>query len=119
MSAVTAAELLDALEAAGVALALDEAGELVLRAPRGVLTPDIRAAIQERRDAIVMLVQERRRGAFDATAAPRWRAAWERRRRMPHAALERAIDMADPAAFEREISIYEATAPRAIGGEAA
>lgn len=111
MSEVTAEEVVTVLEGEGVVFTLDSAGELVIRSPRGLLTPDLRAAIQVFKPAIVAIVQGRRR-VFDGAAGPRWRQAWERARAMPHVALEAAIDASDLAAFDRELAVYvAATAP--------
>ena len=63
----TPACLLAVLTANGAAFSLDAAGELVITAPKGLLTPDLRAAISEwRADLIALLacVSCRRRPRF-------------------------------------------------------
>ena len=49
---MTAAVVMDALEALGVRFALDTAGEVVVDAPRGVLTEERRAALTGQREGI-------------------------------------------------------------------
>ena len=48
----TPGRLMDTLERAGVRFALDAAGEVTIRAPRGVLSDEQRAALAEHRDGI-------------------------------------------------------------------
>ena len=52
----TPACLLAVLTANGAAFSLDAAGELVITAPKGLLTPDIRAAISEWRADLIALL---------------------------------------------------------------
>jgi len=54
--AIAAAELMDALAARGVRFGL-RAGRLVLDAPHGVLTPEVRAAVAVQKAAIERLVR--------------------------------------------------------------
>jgi TubC N-terminal docking domain len=91
------------------------AGRLVVDAPQGALTPDMRALLAEHRDALLEHAQRRERLAFDAWASPLYAAVWAaaRERRgsaapAPHLALEHAIDTADRKAFERELREYQA-----------
>ena len=48
----TPGRLMDTLEHVGVRFALDAAGEVVIRAPRGALSDEQRAALAEHRDGI-------------------------------------------------------------------
>ena len=52
----TPACLLAVLTANGAAFSLDAAGELVITAPKCLLTPDIRAAISEWREDLIALL---------------------------------------------------------------
>lgn len=63
-----AARLLAQLEGGGVTVEARD-GELRFRAPKGVVTPDLRARLVARRDAILALVARRRDGAGDRTVA--------------------------------------------------
>ncbi len=49
---MTPGTLMDELERAGVRFALDAASEVVVKAPRGTLTDEHRAALVEHRDGI-------------------------------------------------------------------
>jgi len=113
--------LLAALDAAGVTLTLDAAGQLRARGPKGALTDPLRAALREHRDALVARL---RRRAFDADAGPRYAAlwarlldAWDGSPPPPHPALEAAIDVGDPDAFAVELAAFAAVAlaPRQKG----
>jgi hypothetical protein len=53
---MTPGELMDSLETAGVRFALDPSGEVVIRAPRGSLTDERRAALAEHRAGIGALL---------------------------------------------------------------
>jgi hypothetical protein len=67
---MTAADLLTDLDAAGVICVLDAAGELVIRAPRGTLTPERRAAIRHHRAALALLLKGDDRVADPAPKDP-------------------------------------------------
>jgi hypothetical protein len=53
----TPGRLMDGLERAGVRFALDPAGEVVVRAPRGALTDERRVALTAHRDGIRALLK--------------------------------------------------------------
>ena len=55
-SSLSPGALMDRLEAVGVRFALDAAGEVVVRAPKGVLTEECRAALITHREAIRALL---------------------------------------------------------------
>jgi TubC N-terminal docking domain len=101
--------LIAELEAADIRLRVAD-GRLLVDAPPGVVTADVRTLLCQHRDALLADIQRRERVAFDTWAGPLYRAVWDAARERwgsaapaPHAALEQAIDTADREMFEREL----------------
>jgi DNA polymerase-1 len=64
---MTATELLDALRICGAEVRLD-GGDLVVRSPRGAVTPDLRAALIALKPALLAELAKRRTGALEKSA---------------------------------------------------
>lgn len=76
---MTAAELLQALAARGVRLKVAD-GRLSVRAPKGALTDEIKAALRDHRPALLRIISRTSRAGAAASncwfcSAP-WRAGW-------------------------------------------
>jgi hypothetical protein len=66
---MTVVELLAEMQKLGVLLACDE-GALRVKAPAGVLTPDLKTALAQHKAALLALLESARAGPAPATLAP-------------------------------------------------